>query len=163
MSSDLTELAIQLLKSGVTLSPQLQTDVPSLKQLPLTLYDKNRTAATGYSKVSRGLRFPLEFPGLCTRKEFSGDSRLGQRRSRYTIHAGRHSNGKAFRYLKRVIVTPAVYQLFTPLERGLKYWHWADITSYTQVYTLAGSFVFVKQSDHLCHCALNSHPLVIRI
>ena len=42
-------------------------------------------------------------------------------------------------YLKRVIVTPAVYQLFTPLERGLKYWHWADITFYTQRYRLAES------------------------
>ena len=62
---------------------------------------------------------------------------LGQWRSRYAIHAGRQSNGKAFRYLKRVIVTPAVYQLFTPLKRGLKYWHWAGITFYTHPYGLA--------------------------
>ena len=61
-------------------------------------------------------------------------------------------------YLKRVIVTPAVYQLFTPLERGLKYWHWADITFYTRLYSFAECFVFVKQSDHPCHCALRSHP-----
>ena len=77
--------------------PKLLTDVISFKQLLLTLYNQNRTTATGYSKVSRGLRFPLEIPGLCTRKECSGDSNLGQWRSRYTIHAGRHSNGKAFR------------------------------------------------------------------
>lgn len=145
------------MKSGVTSSPQLQTDVSSLKQLPLTLYNTNHITATGYSKVSRGLRFPLEVPGLCTRKECSGVSGLGQQRSRYTIHAGRHSNGKAFRYLKRVIVTPAVYQLFTPLKRSLKYWHWADITFYTQRYRLAESFVFVKQSDHFDLCALASH------
>ena len=140
------------------MSPQLLTDVISLKQLPLTLYNRNHITTTGYSKVSRGLRFPLEIPGLCTRIECSGDIRLGQWRSRYTIHAGRHSNGKAFRYLKRVIVTPAVYQLFTPLKRSLKYWHWADVTFYTHPYGLAEGYVFVKQSDHLSYCALVSHP-----
>src|SRR3989338_10534173 len=125
--------------SGVTFLPKPVSDDIGLKQLPLTLYNTNRTTATGYSKVSRGLRFPLEIPGLCTRTECSGDASSGQWRSRYTIHAGRHSNGKAFRYIKRVIVTPAVYQLFTPLERGLKYWHWADITYYTKLYSLAVS------------------------
>ena len=139
------------------MTPQLFTDVNNLKQLLLTLYNRNRTTATGYSKVSRGLRFPLEIPGLCTRMEYSGDSRLGQWRSRYTIHAGRHSNGKAFRYLKRVIVTPAVYQLFTPLNRSLKYWHWADITFYTKLCSIAESYVFVKQSFPPCYCTLISH------
>ena len=138
--------------------PKLPSDDDNLKQLPLTLYNNNRITATGYSKVSRGLRFPLEIPGLCTRKECSGDSRLGQWGNRYTIHAGRQSNDKAFRYLKRVIVTPAVYQLFTPLNRGLKYWHWADITFYTKPYGVAECYVFVKQSDHPCNCTLNSHP-----
>jgi hypothetical protein len=130
---------MKFLLSGVTLAPKLSSDDDNLKQLPLTLYNKNCTTATGYSKVSRGLRFPLEIPGLCTRMEYSGDSSSGQWRSRYTIHAGRHSNGKAFRYLKRVIVTPAVYKLFTPLERGLKYLHWADITFYTKLYSIAES------------------------
>jgi hypothetical protein len=130
---------MKFLISGVTLAPKYFSDDKYLKQLPLTLYTKNRITATGYSKVSRGLRFPLEIPGLCTRMECSGDSSLGQWRSRYAIHAGRHSNGKAFRYLKRVIVTPAVYQLFTPLKRSLKYWHWADVTFYTQLYSLAES------------------------
>ena len=59
-----------------------------------------------------------------------------------------------YAYLKRVIVTPAVYQLFTPLNRSLKYWHWADITSYTQLYSLAESYVFVKQSGYPCNCTL---------
>ena len=85
------------MKSGVTLLPKYFSDDKYLKQLPLTLYNISHTTATGYSKVSRGLRFPLEIPGLCTRKECSGDSSSGQWRSRYTIHAGRHSNGKAFR------------------------------------------------------------------
>ena len=130
---------MRFLKSGVTLVPKLLTDVISFKQLPLTLYNRNHTTATGYSKVSRGLRFPLEVPGLCTRIEYSEVSSSGQWRSRYTIHAGRHSNGKAFRYLKRVIVTPAVYKLFTPLKRGLKYLHWADITFYTKLCSVAES------------------------
>ena len=54
-------------------------------------------------------------------------------------------------YLKRVIVTPAVYQLLGPLDRAFKYWHWADVTAYTHLYRLADSYVFVKQSDLLCH------------
>ena len=102
--------------SGVTLSPKLLTDVISLKQLPLTLYTKTHITATGYSKVSRGLRFPPEIPGLCTMKEYSGDSRLGQWRSRYTIHAGRHSNGKAFRS-----------RLLLSLRRVTDHWNMADI------------------------------------
>ena len=138
--------------------PKLPSDDDNLKQLPLTLYNNNRITATGYSKVSRGLRFPLEIPGLCTRKECSGDSRLGQWGNRYTIHAGRQSNDKAFRYLKRVIVTPAVYQLFTPLNRSLKYWHWADITFYTKLRSIAECYVFVKQSFPPCNCTLKSHP-----
>ncbi len=123
--------------SGVTFLPKRFSDDKRLKQLPLTLYITNHTTTTGYSKVSRGLRFPLDVPGLCTRKEYSGDTSLGQWRSRYTIHASRHSIGKVLRYLKRVIVTPAVYQLFTPLKRSLKYWHWAGITFYTQLYSFA--------------------------
>ena len=63
---------------------------------------------------------------------------LGQWRSRYAIHAGRQSNGKAFRYLKRVIVTPAVYLLLARLNPSFKYRHWADVTSCTHPYGLAG-------------------------
>ena len=42
-------------------------------------------------------------------------------------------------HLKRVIVTPAVYWLLAPLNRSLKYQHWADVTSYTHPCGLAGS------------------------
>ena len=124
--------------SGVTLAPKPHADAHGFKQLPLTLYTTNRITATGYSKVSRGLRFPLEIPGLYTRKEFSGDTSSGQWRSRYTIHASRHSTGKVLRYLKRVIVTPAVYQILARLNPGLNYWHWADVTLCTHPYGLAG-------------------------
>ena len=82
---------------------------------------------------------------------------MGQRKSRYAIHAGRQSNGKAFRYLKRAIVTPAVYQLLAPLNRSFKYRHWADVTDYTHHYWLAVSYVFVKQSDYLSYQTLQLH------
>ncbi len=98
------------------MTPQYFSDDKYLKQLPLTLYIKSHITATGYSKVSRGLRFPLEVPGLCTRTEYSGDSTLGQWRSRYTIHAGRHSNGKAFRS-----------RLLLSLRRVTDHWNMADI------------------------------------
>ena len=127
------------LLSGVTFLPKPSTDADGLKRLPLTLYNKNRTTMAGYSKVSRGLRFPPEIPGLYTRTQCSGESSSGQWRSRYTIHASRQSTDKVLRYLKRVIVTPAVYQLFTPLERSLKYWHWADVTFYTRPHGFAES------------------------
>ena len=129
---------MQILKRSVTLlTPQNLTTL--LRSLLLTLYNRTYTTTTSYSKVSRGLRFPLEISGFCTGKEFSEDSDWGQCGSRYALHAGRQSNGKAFSYLKRVIVTPAVYQLLAPLERSLKYWHWADVASYTHLYRLAGS------------------------
>ena len=57
-------------------------------------------------------------------------------------------------YLKRVIVTPAVYQPLARLNPSFRYWHWADVTSYTNLYRLAASCVFVKQSDPPSHCAL---------
>ena len=92
-----------------------------LKRLLLTLYNEFGVTTTGYSKVSRGLRFPLDVTGLCTSMEYSEGSSSGQWRNRYAIHAGRQSNGKAFRYLKRVIVTPAVYQPLAPLKRSFRY------------------------------------------
>jgi hypothetical protein len=124
------------LEGSVTLLSTLKPKLKLRRLLP-TLCNKTHITTTSYSKVSRGLRFPLEIPGLCTRKEFSEGSNWGQWRSRYAIHAGRQSNDKAFRYLKRVIVTPAVYQLLAPLKESLKYWHWADVTEYTRLYSLA--------------------------
>ena len=121
------------------------------------LHNKTYITTTSCSKVLRGLRFPLEISGLCTRMLCSGDSYLGHWEPRYASHAGRHSNGKAFRYLKRIIVIPAVYQLLAPLNRSLKYWHWADVTNCTHLCRLAVGYVFVKQSDPSCHCALQPH------
>ena len=64
---------------------------------------------------------------------------------------------KATIHLKRVIVTPAVDQLLGPLDRALKYWHWADVTAHSHLCRLADSYVFVKQSDPPSHCALRLH------
>ena len=71
--------------------------------------------------------------------ECSEDSNWGQWGSRYTIHASRQSNDKVLRYLKRVIVTPAVYLLLASLKGSLKYRHWAGVTDYTHLYRLAVS------------------------
>ena len=55
-------------------------------------------------------------------------------------------SGKAFRYLKRVIVTPAVYWGFTELDSSFTYQHWAGVALCTHPYGLAESYVFIKQS-----------------
>ncbi len=83
----------------------------------------------------------------------------GQWGFRYTIHARRHLNDKVFRYLKRVIVTPAVYPLLAPLKRSLKYGHWANVTFYTWPCDFAESYVFVKQSNPLGFCTLPLQPV----
>jgi hypothetical protein len=111
----------------------------AFKQLLLTLYTQPHVTTIGYSKVSRGLRFPLGVSGLCTRIKYSEGSGWGQWKSRYAIHASRQSNDKVFRYLKRVIVTPAVYLSFAPLKRRFRYRHWADVTDYSSPFGFAVS------------------------
>ena len=46
---------------------------------------------------------------------------------------------KATIHLKRVIVTPAVYPLLAWLDPSFKYGHWADVTDYTRLCSLAVS------------------------
>ena len=113
------------------------------------LYTLFYTTTTSCSKVLRGLRFPLEVTGLHTSIVCSEDTSLGQWRPRYTIHASRHSNDKVLRYLKRIIVIPAVYLSLAPLKENLRYRHWADVTFHTHLCRLAKRYVFIKQSDHL--------------
>ena len=48
------------------MAPKMLPESSILKQLPPTLCNTACTAATGYSKVPRGLRFPLGIPGICT-------------------------------------------------------------------------------------------------
>ncbi len=76
----------------------------------------------------------------------------GQWGARYAIHASRYLTGKAFRYLKRVIVTPAVYRRFTRLNPGFTYRHWAGVGPGTSPFGLAGTYVFIKQSAPPSHC-----------
>ena len=111
----------------------------AIGELPPTLHNRLDAAALSYSKVSRGLHFPLEISGLCTGRECSVESNWGQWKPRYATRASRHSIDKVLRYLKRVIVTPAVYRLLAQLEPSLKYRHWAGVTDYTYPYGLAVS------------------------
>ncbi len=107
---------MQNMESGVSLASHLYPNEYKLKQLPPTLHTIVYIATTSCSKVLRGLRFPLGITGLHTSKVSSEDSSLGQWQPRYTIHASRHSIGKVLRYLKRIIVIPAVYQSLAPLK-----------------------------------------------
>ena len=141
----------------------MQPDDRTLEQLPHTLYDKTHATATSYSKVPWGLHVPLEISGLCTRMLCSEDSGWGQWGPRYALHARRQSNDKAFRYLKRVIVTPAVWQSFVPLKRSFGYCYWADVTGCTKPYGFAASCVFVKQSGPPSQCPLHSPPILARM
>lgn len=65
-------LAVQAMKGGVTLLSKALSDGSALRRLPPTLYNTTHTTATGYSKVLRGLHFPLEISGLFTRQDFQG-------------------------------------------------------------------------------------------
>lgn len=120
--------------------------------LPPTLYNKNHDAARNCSKIPRGLRLPAGDSGLCARGVGSLGPSWGQQDSRSAIHASRQLSGKVLRYLKRVIVTPAVYRCLAPLNGGLTYRHWAGVTNCTKPYGLAVCYVFIKQTESLGHC-----------
>ena len=81
---------------------------------------------------------PTGDPRLSHRDRGFSGLRLGTVEISLRLHASRQSTGKVLRYLKRVIVTPAVYQILARLDPGLNYWHWADVTLYTHHYWLAG-------------------------
>ena len=71
-----------------------------------------------------------------------------------SLHASRQLSGEVLRYLKRVIVTPAVYRPFASLYGGFRYRHWAGFSRYTHPFGLAPTYVFVKQSESPSHCDL---------
>ena len=70
------------------------------------------------------------------------------------LHASRQLSGEVLRYLKRVIVTPAVYRPFASLYGGFRYRHWAGFSRCTHPFGLAPTYVFVKQSESPSHCDL---------
>ena len=125
-----------------------------LRCLLPTLHNLNRISTIGCSKAPRGLRFPLGVFGICTKIAGSPGSSQRQWGLRYSIDAGRQLIDKGLRYLKTIRVIAAVYRCLAPLKQGLTYRHWADLTGYTQDFSLAASYVFVKQSGPLCHCDL---------
>ena len=73
------------------------------------LHMQHQTPMSGYSKGSRGLSVPIRVNGIFTVATVSPGLMLRQRRSCYTIRAGRNLPDKEFRYLRTVIVTAAVY------------------------------------------------------
>ena len=82
------------------------------------------------------------------------------------LRASRQLSGKVLRYLKRVIVTPAVYWSFAPLDRSLRYQHWAGISLHTSPFEFAETYVFIKQSESPCICDLalaGQAPLIPRL
>ena len=147
------ELEIQPWKGSVSLAPPLEL-APQLRRLLPTLHIQGRTPATGCSKAPQGLRLRLEGTGLFASKSISPGSTWGQRGSRWTIHASRQLSGKVLRYLKRVIVTPAVYGPFFRLNPAFRYPHWAGFSGNTHAFALAAAYVFIKQSEPPCHCDL---------
>lgn len=64
---------------------------------------------------------------------------------------------KVLRYLKRVIVTPAVYESFARLYPVFRSSHWAGISDYTSRFRVAVTYVVIRQSEPPCHCDLPDH------
>ncbi len=138
---------------SVSMAPPLEL-APEFRRLLPTLYIRNHTTTTDCSKAPQGLLFPLGDAGLCTCTTGSLDSSQGQQGSRSSIHASRQLSDKVLRYLKRVIVTPAVYWSLDRLDPVLTYQHWAGVSFSTHPYGLAEAYVFIKQSEPSCHCDL---------
>ena len=70
------------------------------------------------------------------------------------LHASRQLSDKVLRYLKRVIVTPAVYESFVRLNPVFRYSHWAGISDYTSRFRVAVTYVVIRQSEPPGHCDL---------
>jgi len=124
------------------------------QSLPPILRKLHQDTMSSYSKAAQGL-FVLPWrdgiftvfvisPGLCSR----------QCSYHYAIRAGRNLPDKEFRYLRTVIVTAAVHQGLDS-ERELllvTFWHWAGVSPYTALCSLAGTCVFDKQLHELVNC-----------
>ena len=98
---------MRIKKGGVSSLPPPEL-ASRARRLPPTLHIKTHTTTTGCSKAPRGLRLRLERTGLCASKSISSGSGRGQQGSRWAVRASRQLSDKVLRYLKRVIVTPAV-------------------------------------------------------
>ena len=127
---------------------------PQLQRLPPILHMLNLSPISNYSKAPRGLFALPRVTCIFTGISISPDPSLRQRPDRYAIRAGRNLPDKEFRYLSTVIVTAAVYRGFNselaPLL--LTFRHWAGVSPYTSVFTLAETCVSGKQSAEPFHC-----------
>jgi hypothetical protein len=101
----------------------------------------------------------MEGSGLCTRLIDFTSVKAGTVGPSLSLHASRQLSDKVLRYLKRVIVTPAVYRSFVPLKQNLRCRHWAGFGLYTHPFELAETYVFIKQSEPLCHC--DQYPTIL--
>ena len=54
-------------------------------------------------------------------------------------------------HLKSLTVRPAVRWALAALEDSFRHHHWAGLTEYTKLFSLALSYVFGKQSDDPCY------------
>ena len=96
----------------------------------------------------------MEDTGLCTSTvSFTGFD-AGTVELSLGLHASRQLSDKVLRYLKRVIVTPAVYESFVPLYRVFRYSHWAGISDYTSRFRVAVTYVVIRQLELPGHCDL---------
>ena len=110
---------------------------------PLECGDR-RTVSEGSDLVSRSA-FPADcpHPAIVTAIRGTQGSSDVPANGRFLLRQLRH--------LKRVIVTPAVYRSFAPLNRVFRYRHWAGFSRHTNPFGLAATYVFSKQSELPCH------------
>jgi hypothetical protein len=119
-----------------------------LLKLPLMLHKHYNFTIYNHSKGARGLSVYRHKIRIFTDISISPSLCWRQRRSRYTIHAGRNLPDKEFRYLWTVRVTAAVYWglIAMPQHIHITLQHRAGVSPYTSSFELAETCVFVKQS-----------------
>ena len=138
---------------------RISTTAPRILAYPLQslrpiLHITCPNSMISYSKGSRGLFVPSRVIGIFTDTTISLGSRLRQCPDHYTIRAGRTLPDKAFRYLRTVKVTAAVYWGFNS-ELALlllTFQHRAGVSPYTSSFDLAETCVFDKQLPGPIHC-----------
>lgn len=132
--------------------------------LPSTLCNDKSTARQTAVKLHRDFSSQRCVPARSLAYVGSADTPLGQWEHRGSLHARPNLPGKAFGYLKKIIITPAIGQCFFPLCWGLTYWYWAGFTEHLNVFTLTLRYVCIEQSCSPSYCNLGwghhpKHPL----
>ena len=102
---------------------------------------------------------------IFTDKYISPSFSLRQCAYRYTFRAGRNLPAKAFRDLRTVIVTTAVFYRglsYKYLSASLTFRHWVGVSFHTLSYDFAETYVFGKQSPAPGFCSPISRHLFFR-